>query len=250
MTDQPVAPAMPFRDLPGAEAVAALRNRQLLLAGATGRNGRVVLEMALALGLKVRAMTRNAASARAAHGDGAEWIEADVTAPDSLAAALRDVEVVISAVATARPFGRNRPEKVDYEGTVNLAKAARAAGARRFVIITSSSSGKRNHFLNYIGRNVLVWKGRAEAALAASGLESVVIGPARMNDDPPGVREIRLIPRADYRPGMTVTRGDTAAAVLAAAGLPAAANRTFTVCNGDGPASPAWPAQFASMPRA
>ncbi len=236
------------RDLVGPEALAALAGRRVLIAGATGRNGRVVLSLARDLGLTVRATSRDPAAARATHGDGVEWVAADVTDPASLAAATRGVDVVISAVATAKPFGANRPELVDYEGTRNLVAAARAAGARRFVIITSSSSGKRRHFLNYIGGNVLIWKGRAEDELAASGLEYVVVGPARMNDEPGATRSIRLIPRADYRPGMTVTRADTAIAVLTAAGLPAAANRSFTVCNGDGPATAGWRDQFAALP--
>ena len=41
--------------------------------------------------------------------------------------------MVIWAVATAMPFGGNRPEKVDGEGMANLAAAAKAAGAKRHV---------------------------------------------------------------------------------------------------------------------
>jgi uncharacterized protein YbjT (DUF2867 family) len=242
------APALELRDLVGAEALAGLEGKTILLAGATGNNGSVVLKQLGDLGLKVRAMTRDAAAARAEFGDRYEWVEADVTKPETLAAATRDVDIVISAVATAWPVGSNRPEKVDYEGTVNLARAAKAAGATRFVIITSSSSGKTDHFLNYIGGNVLIWKGKAEEALMESGLEYVVVGPTAMTDEPAGAREIRLIPRAEYVRGMTVTRGDTAAVVIAAAGLPAAANRTFSVLNGEGAATPAWRGQFGKMP--
>jgi uncharacterized protein YbjT (DUF2867 family) len=242
------AQALEPREVVGSEAIANLKGKTILLAGATGNNGSVVLKQLGDLGLKVRAMTRDAAAARQEFGDRYEWVEADVTRPETLAAATRGVNVVISAVATAWPVGSNRPEKVDYEGTINLARAAKAAGATRFVIITSSSSGQADHFLNYIGGNVLIWKGKAEEALMESGLEYVVVGPTAMTDEPLGTREIRLIPRAEYVRGMTVSRGDTAAVVIAAAGSPAAANRTFSVLNGDGTASPAWRDQFARMP--
>jgi uncharacterized protein YbjT (DUF2867 family) len=243
------AAALDLRDLVGAEALAGLEGKTILLAGATGNNGSVVLKQLGDLGLKVRAMSRDAAAARRQFGDRYEWVEADVTKPETLGAATRGVDIVISAVATAWPVGSNRPEKVDYEGTVNLSRAAKAAGATRFVIITSSLSGKADHFLNYIGGNVLIWKGKAEEALMESGLEYVVVGPTAMTAEPAGAREIRLIPRADYVRGMTVSRADTAAVVIAAAALPAAANRTFSVRNGEGPATPEWRGQFAQMPR-
>jgi uncharacterized protein YbjT (DUF2867 family) len=243
------AQALDLRELVGPEAMAGLEGKTILLAGATGNNGSVVLQQLGDLGLKVRAMTRDAAAARKEFGERYEWVEADVTKPDTLKAATMGVDIVISAVATAWPVGSNRPEKVDYEGTVNLATAAKAAGATRFVIITSSSSGQTDHFLNYIGGNVLIWKGKAEEALMASGLEYVVVGPTAMTDEPLGARKIRLVPRAEYVRGMTVSRADTAAVVITAAGLPAAANRTFSVLNADGAGTTAWRDQLAQMPR-
>lgn len=239
---------MQTSELIGGDAAAVLRGRRILLVGATGRNGSAVLRALGAAGQQVRATSRNAGPGRGQNGDWHEWVRADVTDPGSLVAPMAGIDIVISAAATARPFGRNRPEMVDYEGTVNLVNAARAAGVRRVVLITSSVSGRKGGLFNLIGRNVLVWKGRAEEALIRSGLEYVIVGPARMNDEPGGSRRIRLIPRADYRPGMTVTREDLAAVVAAVAGLPAASNRTFSVINAEGPADLAWQATLASMP--
>ena len=233
----------------GPEVLAALRERTVLLAGASGRNGRVVLRQLAALGVQVRAMTRDPEAARRDIGAGFDWVAGDVTRPETLPGALQDVDVVISAVATAMPVGANRPEEVDYLGTVNLSRAAKAAGATRFVIITSSVSGKKDHFLNYIGGNVLIWKKRAEEALMASGLEYVIVGPTGMNDDPGGRKPIRLFPRARYQPGMAITREDLATVVIAAAVLPAAANRTFSVANGTAPATAAWTRSFGALPR-
>lgn len=235
-------------EIVGPEAVAVLRGKTILLAGATGNNGSEVLAQLTALGLAVRPMARDVEAAREDLGAGYDWVQADVTQPETLEAALRDVDIVISAVATSMPFGGNRPEKVDYEGTINLARAAQAAGARRFVIITSSVSGQKDHFLNYIGGDVLIWKGRAEEALMASGLDYVIVGPAGIDDDAGAVSEIRVIPRSAYTAGMRITRADLASVVIAVAGLPQAANRTFSVINGAGPASGAWRDALAGMP--
>lgn len=231
----------------GQEAIDALRGKTILLAGATGNNGSAVLRQLGALGLKVRAMSRNAAKARKKFGDQYEWVEADVTEPETLAAALRGVDVVISAVATAMPIGGNRPEKVDYEGVVNLVTAAKEAGAARMVVITSSISGKEDHFLNWFG-NMLIWKARGEQALMDSGLEYVVVGPAGIDFEDGGQQAIRLEPRPDYTPGQRVKVGDLATVVIAAAALPAAANKVFSVFNADAPPDPDWHSQFAAMP--
>lgn len=200
------------------------------------------------VGQPVRAMNRDVESAREKFGSHYEWFEADVTNPASLERAMTGVDIVISVVATAMPIGGNRPEKVDYEGTMNLAKAAKAAGVQRFVIITSSVSGKRGGIMNFIGGDVLVWKGKAEDALVASGVPYVIVGPARIKDDAGGEKQINVMPRKQYQSGMMITRADLASVVIAVAGLPAATNRSFSVSNGEGGAGVVWQQKLALMP--
>ncbi len=233
----------------GDATLANLEGKTILLAGATGRNGQWVLRQLHDLGLNVRAMSRNIEDAEEEFGDQYEWVQADVTVPETLAAAMKDVDVVISAVAASmNPFSSNKPIKADYEGTKNLAAAAVAAGATRFVIITSSSSGVRDHFLNTIGSDVLIYKGKAEQVLVDSGLEYVVVGPAAINNSPGGEVAISLIPRSEYELGMAIGREDLASVVIAAAGHPDAANRVFTASTTDAPASDAWLDRFAVLP--
>ena len=43
----------------------------------------------------------------------------------------------------------------------------------------------------------------------------MIVGPSGMNNDPAG-KEIKLIPRAQYAAGMTITRADTAAVCIVA----------------------------------
>lgn len=244
----PERPAGTEQTSVGDAALSNLQGKKILLAGATGKNGRYVLKRLGELGLDVRAMSRNIE--RAAENFGAEydWVQADVTDAETLPAAVKDVDIVISAVATAMPVGGNRPEMVDYQGTVNLAGAAKAAGATRFVIITSSSSGEKDHFLNTIANDVLIWKGKAEQVLVDSGMEYVVVGPAGIDDRPGGVEAISLIPRSEYVAGMFIGREDLAAVTIAAAGHPDAKNRVFTATNAEGAASEAWLDRFAELP--
>jgi uncharacterized protein YbjT (DUF2867 family) len=226
-----------------------LKGKSILLAGATGNNGQYVLSRLYDLGLNVRAMSRDVEDARDEFGTRYDWVKADVLDPASLTAAMDGVDVVISAVAASmNPFASKGPEEIDYQGTKNLAAAAVAAGATRFVIITSSSSGERDHFLNTIGKDVLIWKGKAEEVLVASGLEYVVVGPAAIDDSPGGEKAISIIPRSEYERGMSIGRHDLAAVVIAAAGHPDAVNRVFTATNSEGAASDAWLASFATLP--
>jgi protein-disulfide isomerase-like protein with CxxC motif len=82
-----------------------------------------------------------------------------------------------------------------------------------------------------------------------AGLEYVVVGPARMNADAGGRKRVRVIPRSQYVAGMAVTRDDLASVVIGAAGLPDAANRTFSVINTEEPADASWLEALASMPQ-
>ncbi len=235
----------------GARAVGILRGQRVLLAGATGKNGGRILEQLLAARIPVRAMSRKSVAGYPSAGvplaGNPEWIQADVTQPATLGRAVAGIDVIISAVATARPFGANRPERVDFEGTLNLITAAKSAGVRRLVIITSSVSGKRGGLLNLLARNVLVWKGAAEECLVRSGLEYVIVGPAWINDEAGDVKAVELIARRDYRRGMAITRADLASVVIACAAEPEAANRAFTVINGAGDPAP-WQPLLRAMP--
>jgi len=246
MTVSGAAAATP-QEIVGAEALEQLRGKTVLLAGATGNNGSAVREQLTELGVRVRAMSRNGDKARKKFGDNHDWVSADVTEPATLPAVLDGVDVVIWAVATARPWGGNRPEMIDYQGVINVADAAKAAGAQRMVMITSSVSGKEDHFLNWIG-DMLIWKAKGEQAVMESGLEYVVVGPAGINFEAGGRAPIKMVPRADYVPGQRVTSGDLASVVIAAAALPEAANRVFSVSNGEGAPILNWQRQFAELP--
>ncbi len=220
----------------------------VLLAGATGKNGSVILAALKKSPYQVRAMSRNATEAAAKFGKDVEWVSADVTKPETLPAALKGVTYVIDAVAARGKEGQDSPESVDLGGTKNLAAAAKAAGVKRLVIITSSVSGEVDNPLNKIAGNVIIFKGKAEEALIASGIEYTIIGPGGMNNDPGGKLDIKVLPRAEYVKNTWITREDTALVAIESLTNPGAANKAFSIVNGDGPATGAWKQAFARMP--
>ena len=163
-------------------------------------------------------------------------------------AAFKGVTYVIDAVAASNKDEANFPVKVDLEGTRNLAAAAKAVNVKRFVIITSSVSGQVDNPMNKRGNDVIIYKGKAEEALIASGVPYTIIGPAGMTNEPGGVKAIKLLPRSEYKMGQMITRADTATVAIAALTNPDAANKAFSVSNADGPGTAAKDISFAGLP--
>lgn len=112
----------------------------ILLTGASGFVGQVVLKTALLRGLKVRPVYRSAAVATMQRG-GVLISGHDELTDWSLA--LDDVDVVIHAAGRAYVMREEsiaslaEYRRVNVEGTLNLARQAAAAGVRRFVFISS-----------------------------------------------------------------------------------------------------------------
>ncbi|PSC72172.1 NAD(P)-binding Rossmann-fold superfamily [Micractinium conductrix] len=104
----------------------------ILVVGATGTLGRQVVRRALDEGYEVRCIVRPRLSPADFLRDwGATTVQADLTDPSSLPAALVGVSTVIDC-ATARP--EESTDKIDWEGKVALIQCAQAMGIQRYVM--------------------------------------------------------------------------------------------------------------------
>lgn len=100
----------------------------ILVAGGTGRLGTVVVDHLVDCGHSVRVLTRD--RARASHlARGVEVTMGDVREPATLAPALADIDVAVSAVQGFVGAGGVSPTSVDRDGNANLVNAAQVAGA-------------------------------------------------------------------------------------------------------------------------
>ena len=125
---------------------------RVLVVGATGQTGRLVVQELQRHGFAVRAFARDADKASRILGDEIEIVTGDVKDPASLPPAMAGMDAVISAIGARSATGPDRPEKVDYEGVRNLAQAAAAAGIRHFVLVSSMGVTHEDHPLNKIIR--------------------------------------------------------------------------------------------------
>lgn len=125
------------------------------------------------------------------------------------------------------------PEQIDWLGQKVQIDAAKAAGVKQVVIISSMGGTDPNHFLNKMGNNanILQWKRKAEQYLIASGLTYTIIHPGGLLDEAGGVKQLvvglddKLL---DHNP-RNIPRADVAALAVGCIGLQEAENRSFDV---------------------
>lgn len=168
----------------------------ILVAGATGGVGQLVVAKLLEKNIPVRALTRNRDKASQMFGGKVEIAVGDICQPNTLTTVVRDITHIICCTGTtAFPSSRwdftniftatNTPEKVDGEGIKNLV-AVTPNNLKRFVFISSAGVLRKDSFpfniLNAFG--VLDAKREGEKAIETSGLPYTIIRPGRLIDGP------------------------------------------------------------------
>jgi nucleoside-diphosphate-sugar epimerase len=112
-----------------------------LVTGATGLLGSHIVEKLVAAGEPVRALVRPTSDTGFLESLGVESAVGDVTEPDSLPPALRDVRTVYHAAAKVGDWGPWREfQAISIDGTRNMLSAAAKAGVERFLHISSISA--------------------------------------------------------------------------------------------------------------
>ena len=140
----------------------------ILVAGGTGRLGSLLVPLLRARGLEVRVLTREPAHAAHLRAEGVTVVQGDVRDPASLGPATAGAATVVSAVHGFAGTGGVSPRNVDYEGNLNLIRAAEAAGAQHLVMV--SVVGGPDHPIE-----LMRMKYRAEQALQRSRLAWTII---------------------------------------------------------------------------
>jgi uncharacterized protein YbjT (DUF2867 family) len=206
----------------------------ILVTGGTGFIGPKIVHRLRAEGQEVRCLVRDRGGGRQLETWGSELVEGDVTDRASLDPAVAGCETVVHLVAIIA--GRRRDfERVMEQGTRNLVEAAKAAGVRRFILM--SALGTTEATRDLVPYYHAKWD--MEQTIRGSGLEHVIFRPSFVFGSDGGAlqqfkRVARLSPvtpvvgsgRQRLQP---IWVEDVAAYFAAAVDNPDAAGRTFEV---------------------
>lgn len=162
---------------------------KILVLGATGATGRLIIGKAVAKGYKVVALVRS--KAKAADLIGAELIEGDARDPAALTRAIAGCDAVVSSLGT--PMSPFREVTLLSTATRALVGVMAEQNIQRLVCITGLGAGdSRGHggfffdrlFLPLMLRKVYEDKDRQEDAIRASTLDWTIVRPTVLNDKP------------------------------------------------------------------
>jgi uncharacterized protein YbjT (DUF2867 family) len=221
--------------------------KTVLVAGATGQTGKLVVKELTAQGYEVRALVRDLDKGRQALGDGVTLVKGDVKDPASLGAAFAGADAIVSAIGARAAKGPDNPEAVDYQGVKNLVDAARTAGVKQFVLVSSRSVTQEDNALNRMFGNVLIWKLKGVDYLRNSGVPYTVVRPGGLTNAAGGDKDL-VFEQGDKVSAQTViTRADVARICVAALQYREALNRTFETSATAGPPVTDWRAKFAGL---
>jgi uncharacterized protein YbjT (DUF2867 family) len=192
-----------------------------LIAGATSNTGRRVVDELLARGSPVRVMVRAEADGRSFASKGASVVVGDVRDRAALEHACEGVDTVVSLVG--RHFARTEAGlwEVDALGNESLIVAAKAAGVRRFVLLSALWSER--DLPPFLFRA----KRHAETALVESGMRYAILRPSTFVVGPssligsvaPTIERwgVAFIPAPDSGPVSFIAETDVAHGLVCAA---------------------------------
>jgi NADH dehydrogenase len=143
----------------------------ILVVGSTGQLGGRIAHALLERGSAVRILVRAGSTYQPLVAAGAEAMIGDLKDSDSVGAACRGVDAVVTTANAIGRVGADTLESVDIDGNAHLIDAAAAAGVHRFVFV-SALGADADHPMP-----LLRAKGITEQRLRASGMAWTVLQP-------------------------------------------------------------------------
>ncbi len=140
---------------------------KLGVTGGTGFVGSHLLDVAIASGHQVKALTRREQPFR----DGVEWIPGSLDDRAALQRLVTELDAVIHIAGVISAPGKAGFDRGNVEGTLAMLAAATAGGVQRFIHVSSLAA--REPKLSMYGAS----KARAEELVRSSGLEWAMVRP-------------------------------------------------------------------------
>ncbi len=219
----------------------------VLVVGATGSIGCLVVEEALRQGHTVRALVRASGKAHRLPRE-AQMVAGDVTRPDTLPDAVDSVDAIVFTLGSDGA-GKVGAESVDYGGVRNVLGAL---GRRKVRIALMTSIGVTNRTGAY-NRSTEAhdWKRRSERLVRASGLPYTIVRPGWFDYNGPDEHRLVLLQGDTRQAGDSsdgvIARRQIAEVLVNSLGSDHAMRKTFELIATTGPAPADFDALFAPL---
>jgi uncharacterized protein YbjT (DUF2867 family) len=218
----------------------------VLVVGATGSIGRLVVAEALRQGHAVRALVRNLGRAQQLPGD-AQRVVGDLTRPESLSAAVQGIDAIVFSHGS--DGGKAAAEQVDYGGVRNVLQALGGRPAR-IALMTAIGVTNRQGAYNR-STQIHDWKRRGERLVRASGLPYIVVRPGWFDYNEPDQRRLVLLQGDARKAGDpsdgVISRRQIAEVLVSSLTSEAARGKTFELVAERGPAQKDLEPLFAAL---
>ena len=187
---------------------------KVLVIGAAGKTGRLVVDRALAAGYSVKALVHDTeALVEHPFAEGVQIVQGDVHDPAAVLTAVTACDAVIDTLGGKKPF-----LKTDLESSAArvVLAAMKNAGAKRLVVISVLGAGDsgtqspfwyEHLFLPTFLHGALPDKNAMEAEVKASAVEWVLVRPPILTDDA-ATGFVKVFTEQDV--AHKITRGDLA----------------------------------------
>jgi uncharacterized protein YbjT (DUF2867 family) len=219
----------------------------VLVVGATGSIGRLVVEEAVRKGHAVRALARDPGRARRLLPD-VEVVAGDLTRPDTLAAAVDRVDAIVFTHGSDGG-GKAGAERVDYGGVRSVLAAL---GGRSVRIALMTAIGVTNREGDYNRRTEAHdWKRRGERLVRASGLPYTIVRPGWFDYNKSGEHRLVFLQgdrrhAGDSSDGV-IARRQLAEVLVASLTADGALRRSFELVATQGPTQHDLDTEFARL---
>jgi uncharacterized protein YbjT (DUF2867 family) len=203
----------------------------VVVAGGHGKIALRLERLLAARGDSARGLVRNPDHFDDVSAAGAQPVLADLESDIDAGPVIAGADAIVFAAGAGPGSGEARKRTMDLGGAVKLIEAAKAAGIRRYVIVSSMGADHPERASGTFGA-YLAAKSKADNALRASGLDYTVVRPGGLTDDP-GTGTVDVSERLGRRG--QIPRDDVAAALVAVLDAPNTIGKTFEILSGETP---------------